>query len=66
MHHVVLQWCKQALVVSGGIPKVNCPEMLERSELLKTFLTDEQKQLEALDTLQELTSSMEGPQGECP
>lgn len=50
-------------VVSGcDILKVSCREMLERSGLLKTFLTDEQKQLEALDALQELTDTIEPSQ----
>lgn len=50
-------------VVSGcTILKVSCREMLERSGLLKTFLTDEQKQIEALDALQELTDTIEPSQ----
>lgn len=39
--------------------EVNCPEMLERSGLLKTFLTDQHMQQEASDALQELTNTTE-------
>lgn len=65
MYQLLLLWCKQAFVVSGGVPKVNCPEMLERSGLLKAFLKEEQEQLQALDALQELTGTMKCPQSEC-
>lgn len=64
MHQVLLHLCDQTFVVLGGIPKVDCPEMQQTSGLLKTFLTDDQKQLEALDTLQEITHTTEGPHSE--
>lgn len=38
------------VVVSGGVHKLNCSEMLERWGLLKNLLTDQQKQQEALKT----------------
>lgn len=65
MYQLLLPWLEQAFVLSGGVPNVNCPEMLERSGLLKAFLKEEQKQLQALDALQELTSTMKRPQSEC-
>lgn len=60
----LLKWALMSAVCEPvisvcGVPKVNCPQMLGRSGLLKTFLTDQHKQLEALDALQELTDTIE-------
>lgn len=52
------------VVVSGGVGKLNCSEMSKGWGLLKTFLTDEQKQQEALDGLRDLIDATENPHSE--
>lgn len=52
-------------VVSGSVHKVNCPEMLKRLGLRKTFLTDEQKQLETLKRLHDRMDTTECPHSGC-
>ncbi|TWW80046.1 hypothetical protein D4764_10G0010760 [Takifugu flavidus] len=56
--YIIQEVCESVISVCG-VSKVNCPQMLGRSGLLKTFLTDQHKQLEALDALQELTDTIE-------
>lgn len=48
-----------SVIRSCGVPAFNSPKLLERSGLLKTFLTDEKKQLEALDALKEIIDTVE-------
>lgn len=51
-------------VFSGGVHKVDAYEMLQRAGLLKNCIRDDQKQLVALNVLQELVSHMEHPDSE--
>lgn len=51
---------------SGGVHKVDVYEMLQRAGLLKNCIRDDQKQLVALNVLQELVSHMEHPDSEFP
>lgn len=52
------------VVVSGSVHKLNCSEMLQRWGPLKNFLTDEQKQQEALNSLRNLIDATENPHSE--
>lgn len=56
---------KRAFVFPGGVYKVDVYEMLQRAGLLKNCIKDDQKQLVALNVLQELVIHMEHPDSEC-
>lgn len=56
---------KREFVFSGGVQKVDAYEMLRRAGLLKNCIRDDQKQLVALNVLQELVIHMEHPDSEC-
>lgn len=49
---------------SAGVHKVDAYEMLRRAGLLKKCIRDDQKQLVALNVLQELMVHMEHPESE--
>lgn len=51
-------------VVSGGVQMVKCCEMIRKTGVLQKYLSDEQKQLEAVNALQELAVHLE-LNGEC-
>lgn len=51
-------------VVSGGVQMVKCCKMIQKTGVLQKYLSDEQKQLEALNALQELAAHLE-LNGEC-
>lgn len=61
-----LQRCEERVCVfSGGVHEVDAYEMLRRVGLLKKCIRDDQKQLVALNVLQELAIRMEHPDSEC-
>lgn len=47
------------VVVSGGVPHINCHALMLRTELLQKFLDIGEKHLEALNAPQELLLKME-------
>lgn len=55
---------RREFVFSGGVHKVDAYEMLQRAGLLKNCIRDDQKQLLALNVLQELVIHMEHPDSE--
>lgn len=55
------------LVASGSVHHVNACDLMERSEVLRKYLSDGQKELEALHALErmDLLERMERPHSEC-
>ncbi|TWW82148.1 Eukaryotic translation initiation factor 4 gamma 1, partial [Takifugu flavidus] len=56
----------QSVIVNCGIYTLNTYELLDRVSLLKKYITDNQKQLVALNVLQQLVVHIDQPDGECP
>ncbi|XP_056906315.1 eukaryotic translation initiation factor 4 gamma 3-like [Takifugu flavidus] len=54
---------KRVFVLSGGVYTLNTYELLERVSLLKRYITDDQKQLVALNVLQQLVVHIDQPDG---
>lgn len=53
------------LAASGSVRHVNACDLMERSEVLGKYLSDRQKELEALRALEDLLERMERPRSEC-
>ncbi|XP_056906369.1 eukaryotic translation initiation factor 4 gamma 3-like [Takifugu flavidus] len=53
----------QSVIVDCGVYTLNTYELLERVSLLKRYITDDQKQLVALNVLQQLVVHIDQPDG---
>ncbi|TWW67571.1 eukaryotic translation initiation factor 4 gamma 1-like [Takifugu flavidus] len=59
---LVTSVCQAAIsATSGSVHHVNACDLMERSEVLRKYLSDGQKELEALHALEELLERMERP-----
>lgn len=55
---------RSIFVLSDGVYLVNREHLIERSEMLKKVLDDDQKQLEALKIVQDVVEQLQHPKSE--